>query len=496
MRLLRNSPSLENGLRNVFHQEGFEEEAKGVHNLIERRNIDNKPEYVLQSESSYPYLQEHIQKFGSPDVTESPGEEEELLKSAFDIITGNTSDIVGSVRNDPSISNEAKKTKLLQKLVEVRAKILGLKVIYITLDNEDDAYVIFETLNTRGRDLTVGDLLKSHLTKLIKARNAKVDVTKDRWNQIVKRIESSEREIDVFLYHHWLSKHEKYVPAKKLFKSIKREVKSENARAFLDDLDKDSKIYSQILKPSQHRWTKNERSIQDSLRALDIFKLKQPIPMVLSIMRDYRTGRLKPKYTQDILRTIENFHFVFSAVTSQRSSGGISSMYSSHAIKLANAGDHEDRVAILASLKGELAKRLPSFQEFEVDFADIGYAEGLEKNKKLVQYMLARIDAYFEKGLPIDYEQMTIEHLASQNPREGHTIPPECVQQIGNLLLVSTDLNVQLGNKAFASKKKILESSRVWLDDVVKDASDWGVPEIERRTKLLAHLAYHNVWPI
>ena len=43
--------------------------AKGIHGLIERTDISDKLFYVLQTETSYPYLQEHIQNFpGKPGV--------------------------------------------------------------------------------------------------------------------------------------------------------------------------------------------------------------------------------------------------------------------------------------------------------------------------------------------------------------------------------------------------------------------------------------------
>lgn len=66
-------------LRNAFEREGHHDLALGIHELIERKNIDHENEYVLQPETSYPYFQEHIQKIGIPDVYIKVGEEENLL---------------------------------------------------------------------------------------------------------------------------------------------------------------------------------------------------------------------------------------------------------------------------------------------------------------------------------------------------------------------------------------------------------------------------------
>lgn len=483
-------------LRNIFAQEGFRNLAAGVHNLIERKNINNEQEYILQPETSYPYFQEHIQKWDNPDVEESVGPEEVLIKRAHDIITGNITEAVNSIKESSSLSEEEKKTRVKERLIQIRSLILGLKVIHITLDNEDDAYIIFETMNTRGKDLTLSDLVKSHLLRLIPPRNAKVDVYKDKWNQMVTRLEDSKTTVDEFLYHHWLSKYERYVPAKKLFKSIKRKVKGTIAKAYFNELYNESDIYGGIANPTPTYWLKKGAGIRSSLRAFSIFRVKQHTPMVLAVLRDYKTGKLRMRHVLDILTAIENFHFIFSAVTSQRSSGGISNMYATHAIRLTKSSAPDEKVKTIRSLKSELQKRIPSYQEFEANFEEIHLTESDEKQKRLVQYILEKVDSHHQKGLPIDYDQMTIEHLASQNPKAGKSIGDEFVGQLGNLLLVDSHMNNELANKDFRRKKEILKSSKVWIDPDIRKATAWGEKEISKRTKKMAKLAYETIWKV
>jgi uncharacterized protein with ParB-like and HNH nuclease domain len=482
-------------LRNAFVQEGLQAQADGVNSLIERRNIDNEPEFVLQPETSYPYFQEHIQKWGNPDTQGKAGAEEFLLKNAFDLLSGTITETVNAIKLDPSLNETARKKRIKEKLVQIRSRVLGLKVIHITLDDEDDAYIIFETMNTRGKDLTLSDLLKSYLLKLIRPKNAKVDIYKEKWAEMVRLFEESNTKADEFLYHHWLSKYERYVPAKKLFKSIRRNVKANNAKAYFDELYRDAKIYCAIVNPTPQAWPKQESDIRNSLRAFSIFRVKQEVPMLLAVLRDYKAGKLKFKHVLGILTAIENFHFIFSAITSQRSSGGISGMYASHALKLVNSSTVDERVKVLQSLKAELQKRIPSYQEFEANFKEIQYSDSFDKQKKLVQYILAKIDLYHQEGLPIDYEQMTIEHLAAQKPKV-RGIGENCIGQLGNLLLVNSDLNAKLANKPFEEKKPILQSSRVWVDDNIVNASSWGEQEIEGRTKELANIAYEAIWKV
>ncbi len=64
-------------LRNIYRVEKLDDLATGLHKLIERTDINNKPQFVFQTETSYPYLQEYIQKEGKPDINPKIGEEEE-----------------------------------------------------------------------------------------------------------------------------------------------------------------------------------------------------------------------------------------------------------------------------------------------------------------------------------------------------------------------------------------------------------------------------------
>ena len=481
-------------LRNAFKLTGETDLAQGVHNLIERNNINNVAEYVLQPETSYPYFQEHIQKNAAPDADGKAGEEEELLKAAFELVSKNIQDTINSITIDKTINELNKKQKIKEMLIEIRDKVLNLKLIHITLDNEDDAYIIFETLNTRGKDLSIGDLLKNYLFKPIKKTNAQVDVFRDKWAEILVIIRDIEAKIDEFLYHHWLSKHDRYVPAKKLFKAIKKKIIPSKAKYYLNELHSDAIIYKKIVVPTTADWGKNDSKIYDSLRALKIFRVKQQIPFVLSLLRELNSGSLKNGRVVDILGKIENFHFVFSAVTSQRSSGGISSMYAKHAIELSDKVTHDEKVEVLNSLKGELKKRIPSYEEFEANFKEIIFTDENSTQKKLVQYILAKVHSYHQPDIPIDYEKMTIEHFSPQNPKNDQNFSVNNIGQIGNLLLLSEQDNNSLSNKTFTDKINYLENLQIWVDIDIKNANSWGEAEIESRTKKLAELAFNNIW--
>lgn len=485
-------------LRDFYLNEKFENLAKGVHVLIEKTDLNNENKYIIQTETSYPYFHEYIQKYDEPEIEVELGSEEINLKNAFTQLSNYIKSELQKIKADKQINKEKQKDSIRNKLNEIRDKILKLKVIYIELDNEDDAYIIFETLNTRGKDLSVGDLVKNYLTKLVKARNAAVDIPKDKWAKIRDNIESTtvDLDIDTFLLHVWLSKYE-FTTTKTLFKKLKTNIKSPQANSFLDGLVKDSEIYKTIFDTQIRKWNRNDLPIKGSLDALYSFKVTQQTPMVLSIMREYNGNKLRFKYAVEALEAIEHFHYIFTAITSQRSSGGIASMYSIYARKLSTVKDDAGKLAVIRELRQKMKDKLPTYEEFSASFKTIKFTDHYTKQKKIIQYTLSKVDKYFShNGIAVNYDQMTIEHILPQNPKSKEAEHYEHVGMMGNLILVDEKTNGILANKSFAEKKAILAKKNFYLDETINAAKDWTNEEIAIRTEKMASAIYSKVFKI
>ena len=487
-------------LRDYYKREKFLSQAVGVHALIEKIDLDNEKSFVLQTETSYPYFQEHIQKFDEPDVEVKFSPEEVSLKNAFEQISSYIDVIIKNIKSDKTIDDERKRIEIQLKLNEIRDKLLKLKVIYIELDNEDDAYLIFETLNTRGKDLAVSDLVKNYLTKHLKASNKKVDLTKDKWNAIRANVDVAsgvDMDLDSFLLHVWLSRYEA-TTKKELFKKLKASIKPIDAKDFLNSLLEDSAIYQHIFNPELKVWAKNETPFKSSLIALQGFKVAQQTPMVLTILRGYNNKQIKFSHARDLLESIEHFHYIFNAVTSQRSSGGVASLYSTYARKLSSCTSDNDVVSISREFRKKLRERAPTYEEFLINFKEIRFVNDFTKQKRIVQYTLSKIDKQFNvTGVDISYDTMTIEHLLAQKSVSRIPDHDKYVGMLGNLVLLNEKLNGSLGNKDFAQKKTAVLGSNIYLDKILKNSGiKWEKTDIEARTEELANLAYHKVFKI
>jgi hypothetical protein len=108
--------------------------------------------------------------------------------------------------------------------------------------------------------------------------------------------------------------------------------------------------------------------------------------------------------------------------------------------------------------------------------------------------VLVCLDRQSANPAAVDYQQMTIEHLAAQSLIGSTGYDDALIGQSGNLLLVSEDLNGKLKNKPFKEKKLILREKGYTLPKLVEQAATWGATEIKQRTDAIADDAYNTVW--
>ena len=96
-------------------------------------------------------------------------------------------------------------------------------VILIEVSDESDAFVIFETLNDRGLELAVSDLVKNYLFSLA---GANIELFKKLWFEITLLVASEN--LTPFLRHFWLSEHE-IVRERELYRTLRNTVKNATA---------------------------------------------------------------------------------------------------------------------------------------------------------------------------------------------------------------------------------------------------------------------------
>jgi uncharacterized protein with ParB-like and HNH nuclease domain len=138
-----------------------------------------------------------------------------------------------------------------------------VRIIVVDVPTESDAFLIFETLNDRGADLTIADLLKNYL---FGRAGSRIDTVRDGWLTSLGALDmSAENAIfTTFLRHYWSSRHGA-TRERELYKSIKARVISESqAIDFIENLQRAARLYAALLN-SDHEFG---RSLAQARRAM------------------------------------------------------------------------------------------------------------------------------------------------------------------------------------------------------------------------------------
>lgn len=215
-----------------------------------------------------------------------------------------------------------------------------------------------------------------------------------------------------FLLHSWLSRHE-YTSEKNLFKAVKSHVRSNTAEAFLERLLMEARLYRKVYEPGFRAVNRQEDDLRGSLQALNLFRLQQPVPFVLALLRELEHKTLKLRVVQTGLELVENYHFIATAVTNQPSSGGVSMMYAAAARGLLNASGSQAKLNVINDLKTKLQKRLPVYSEFEASWLELRSSKQYTQQRNLVRYSLGKIFAFANAGSAIAVDGLTVEHISA-----------------------------------------------------------------------------------
>ncbi|MGA5464449.1 DUF262 domain-containing protein [Mycobacterium sp. NPDC050041] len=477
-------------LRDQFAAVGESQLAEGIHRYLEKADRNNERQFTLRTEVDSPFLAQAI--FASPpDRSVKPASEEDTaLSKALDAISKRVRDELAK-RKNPAIW-----------LKQLRDRLLGLRVIWIEHSSEDDAYVIFETLNTRGKNLEVVDLLKNTLLNRLRGTgNAAADSARTSWDKMRNELEATDtrKRIDPnrFVLHWWLSQ-EDYVAERKLFPAVKKKITTKPAaRAKLSGIARDAPLYRAVVEPNTRKWPIEEKDAHNSLEGLTIFGVVQPAPLLLSLMRSRSdAAKLSANQFKRTLSVIERFHFQHTIVSQLRSSGGVSEMYAKAARELTSAGsDQQARAKVLSEIRQKLVERKPERDQFILAFEErFIFTNEQTRDSQLVRYVLRSFlrDAHPSTGM----DNLTIEHVMPQSAL-AHGADLNIVGTIGNLLLVSEEVNRLLGEKSFEAKKRALGSQGINFDiGGILDQEDWNSVTIANRTKLLAERAYDKIWKL
>lgn len=485
-------------IRSAFIKLGEMDLAQGLHSLIERTNIDNRKEFILKSETSFPYLQSKIQSFEACELPLEVGSEEKLLESAYALINSFILKHIPYLNLCEKTQDTDQHESAVGKLIALRKKILSLKLVFIQLDNENDAQLIFETLNARGRDLKTSDLVKNLLLKILRTDKTSFDHAKQSWITLVNTFNEIQDQdiLDSFLLHYWISEHE-YCTAKKLFNSIDHYISGDEKRArkLLSNLVKNSAIYCKMIQPLSSTWKNEEADVRDSLANLNTYNVKQQYSITLALLRCYDENKITLRQLKINLNKIDHFYYIFSGVTSSKLSGSVVKNYSKLAVELTKPNVSQDKIQSILKKLSDLSKEhFPTYDEFKMKFSNLIYLSDKVRNKKIIKLSLYKSMGNNACGLDLNYDALTLEHIIPQAQIKSKNASKNTVGSIGNILLLNQTVNSETLKDLPPNKKlKELEKIKYPLYKALINTSDWTAVEVTERANNMSHKLYYSV---
>ena len=294
-----------------------------------------------------------------------------------------------------------------------------------------------------------------------------------------------------FYRHFWLSRYG-YTTNKKLVsefnKKIDKDVKT--YEAFINDLDIAATDYAKIVSPKESDWAQPEdKEVYQTLEALNIFNVTQVRIILLGLFDAKRRNIIKHKVFLSALSYLQYFHFVFNAICSERPSN-LERKYASISKKLHNSSSKEESARCVKELQETLDELLPDYRHFEQGFQQLYFTEEEPKDKKVVQYVLKKLERYSAGTDEMRPDSFTIEHIMPESDR----IEP--VGRIGNLLPLGEKINGAIGTKPFKRKLERYKTSQYnavqRFVQLHGEQDDWTVDDIDSRTKELAKIMYYQ----
>ena len=109
-------------------------------------------------------------------------------------------------------------------LISVVETIEKVILISIEVEFEEDAYAVFESVNAKGMELTLADLLKNLIFRNLRPSEGGEDTAQRQWDQIIENLDGTGFPMKKFIRYLWLSRYD-FLTEAKLFDAVKQKLK-------------------------------------------------------------------------------------------------------------------------------------------------------------------------------------------------------------------------------------------------------------------------------
>lgn len=369
--------------------------------------------------------------------------------------------------------------------------INGLVFVEIQTPSSSDANEVFETINSRGKDLSTVDLVRNFLMEKSTNDFEKSRVN-DAWRSLLDGFDRRE-EIEKFLRHFWVSKHGD-VKSHSLYATIRKDLSGHfdkrpqayGVAAFSAELEGAADRYAELITANT-----GDVNFDASLGEIRAMSADALYPLLLSASGSYTYSELQKLVDASIS------YYVRWTVVGRRESTLLEE-------NIFGAAKELSRGASLDTVIQKLLGWIPDDETFEADFRDASIPKPSQ-----ARYLLAKIEQSLRTQNDVREEvvlgdgKVHVENVYPQKPADQLRIEDHdsWVSRVGNLTLLAGKRNQALSMVSFPEKahlysgSALLVSSQTGIEELWdKQGGKWRVEGIEARQAALAEIAL-EVWP-
>lgn len=361
----------------------------------------------------------------------------------------------------------------------------------ITVNDELNAFKVFETLNARGVRLSSTDLLKNYLFSLASVddlHDTQIKHLEERWESIITLL--GNESFPEFLRVYWNSRH-KLIRKTDLFKTIRKHIRNrEDAFKLVKDIELSADAYTALKDLQDVRWGEESKH----LKQLSMYRVKQPFSVLLASYEKFFENDRKGFLS--IVRAISILSFRYNVICNNPPNEQ-ERFYNRIAVSI-ESNELSSAQLVIKALDGIY----PKDEVFKSAFATKQLKTTDNRNKKIVRHILCEIEKKVsEVGRDENDDKFNIEHILPESLDDSwsdidDTKVESMTYRLGNMTLLETSSNRDAGNKSFQEKLIIYsKSSLVITQGLAKNYNKWNLNSIESRQKKLASLAT-SIWKI
>lgn len=421
------------------------------------------------------------------------------------------------LRDDPSDGQAGAR---LQALVD--ALLIQFKLVIITLEEGDDAQVIFETLNSRGEPLLAMDLVRNNIFHRAEAQGEQAEQLFDTrwkpfdalfWKEDAPRAKPKRPRIDHFLSHVLTAQTGTETSLRELYAEYRAFARPKGKPRFdtvgdeLDALLRFNPVYEALEKGA------GDPDVAWLGRKLATWEVATVYPLVFAVA----TADMKDEDQRTIYRLIYSYIV-------RRSICGLTAK---------NMNKNFNRIVALFKDKGASLEtfrtsfngqtgptvRFPDDAEFTKAILDQPIYETILRSERLIDIFWELEKSTRSKFQVNDRrpDYLSIEHILPQAwpthwpLADGRSVPSTRIaldeematairhrdahrHRMGNLTLVTTPLNSSMQNQSFGHKRDRLGKSLLALNASIAEVESWDEAAIAHRASKLASAAV-TIWP-